>query len=153
MKLHLTLLITVVALGCASPQLPTNGLVDELKATEIYGFGFLRDPSCTCPFAVDEYLSDLTRETNAILEPKRQVHFLFVYDYVQTNTNEMAKNPFPGNSPCPVHSALNPLTSETGETYMSAWTRLQIIVELGRLDVEVAPKSRTVILYKNARDR
>jgi len=148
MKLFTALFIALTTLGCTSTQRETKGFIEELKATEIYGFGNLGSPpSCTCIHTVDDALSALARETNAILKPQKQVHFVFVYDPAQTNTTEIAEILFAGRPPCPVHSSSPPLEAATGETYISAWDRLQMLTQVTGLSIEVSPKSRTVILY------
>jgi len=148
MKLFTALFIALTTLGCTSTQRETKGFIEELKATEIYGFGNLGGhPSCTCIQTVDDALNALARETNALLKPQKQVHVVFVYDPAQTNTTEIAEILFAGRPPCPVHSSSPPLEAATGETYISAWDRLQMLTQVTGLSIEVSPKSRTVILY------
>jgi hypothetical protein len=152
MKLFTALLITVTTLGCTSTQRETKVFVEELKVAEIYGFGSLgHDPFCTCIHTVDDELSALARETNALLKPQKQVHFVFVYDRAQTNTTEIAEGLFAGRPPCPVHSSSPPLEAATGQTFISAWDRLQMLTQITGLSIEVAPKSRTVILYPKSK--
>jgi hypothetical protein len=145
MKTTFAVLLAIASAGCASTQ--RESFLDELRSAQIYGFPLLRPPPCTCSLTIDEHLSSLTGKANAILGPGREIHLVFV-----RRTRDLGPPPETDDSlvavgPCPVHSTNTNTTVYFGQTYVSVWTRIELIAKITGLAVGIDPDSRTVILY------
>jgi hypothetical protein len=144
-KLVLTMCLFIVV-GCSTTQSEKGRLIADLKSADIYGFNDFIDPLCTCPRSKDNYLKDLTRETNALLGPGKEVQFVFRPPPLMKK--DEAVDPFlESRPPCPFHSSSNTLETCMGQNFITAWDRLKLLCDICNLSIDIDPKSRTVILY------
>lgn len=146
MKTTCMLAMAMATLGCVST--PQRSFVGELASAQVYGFPLFRPQACSCPLPLGDQVTNLAAKANTVLGPGREIHIMLILESDVAEPSSNADNPFAAVGPCPVHATNTPETIDLGQTYVSVWQHVTMIAAAASLAVEVAPDSRTIILYE-----